>query len=325
VAVRLLPAAPEHRATVQEADASPAGSTCAFVNNMPDGAFDATERQFLDLLDAASGSAVIEVSRYALEGVPRGQRVANRIAEQYRPIAAIREDPPDLLIVTGSNPLEERIEEEIYWADLVELLKWGSDHVHSMMLSCLSAHAALAVFDGIERVHLPSKCAGVFPQEVDDAHPLGAGMAAEIILPHSRTNTAPQDLLRDAGYHIAIESEAVGWSVATRQGNGAEVVLVQGHPEYDPSSLLREYRRDVRRYVQRERDELPILPLHCVAPRDWAQLEELHRAVIGGQRDPDLVAAYPFDEVGARAPWSWHEVAETLYTNWVNGVTNGSS
>ena len=35
--------------------------SCAFVNNMPDGAFDATERQFLDLLGAGSGTDVVEV------------------------------------------------------------------------------------------------------------------------------------------------------------------------------------------------------------------------------------------------------------------------
>jgi len=329
VAVRLSPGPPAGQVTpdetnLPEANADRAGLTCAFVNNMPDGAFDATERQFLDLLHAASGSAVIDVSRYALQGVPRGERVAARIAEQYLPIADIRQSTPDLLIVTGSNPVEERIEDEVYWADLADLLTWGADHVQSMMLSCLSAHAALTVFDGIERERLPSKCTGVFPQEVDPAHPLGAGITPQITLPHSRTSTVSLEHLRKAGYDVAIKSDAVGWSVATRSAGGAQVVLVQGHPEYDPSSLLREYHRDVRRYAQRERSELPLLPSHCVAPEDWRQLEDLHCTIIGGKRDPALVAAYPFDEVGARAPWPWHAVAEQLYTNWVNGVIKRS-
>jgi homoserine O-succinyltransferase len=46
--------------------------------------------------------------------------------------------------------------------------------------------------------------------------------------------------------------------------------------------------------------------------------------VIGGKRDPELVAAYPFDKVGARAPWSWHGVAQRLYANWVNGFSKRS-
>ena len=237
---------------------------------------------------------------------------------------AIRLDPPDLLIVTGSNPLEEKISDEPYWDELADLLSWGSEHVDSMLLSCLSAHAALEIFDGIERVHLPAKCTGVFVQEVDTSHPLGAGLERSIVLPHSRTNTVAQDALERAGYHIAIQSEAVGWSVATRDVARAKVVLVQGHPEYEPSSLLREYQRDVRRFVRGERDEPPCLPLHCVAPEDWAQLEALHRTVTEESRDPALVEAYPFAEVGARSTWPWFETAQILYANWLAGSSKRS-
>jgi homoserine O-succinyltransferase len=321
VGVRLTRAAAESPGT---AGSEQVDRTCAFVNNMPDGAFDATERQFLDLLETASGSEVIAVRRYALAGVPRGERVASRIAAEYAPVETMLGDHPDLLIVTGSNPVEERIEDEPYWADLSDLLIWGSEHVESMLLSCLSAHAALTVFDGIARERLTTKCAGVFSQVVDPAHPLAEGLERRIILPHSRTSTVAEEHLRDAGYCIAVRSDAVGWAVATRQVGVAQVVLVQGHPEYDPSSLLREYHRDVRRYAQREREELPVLPLHCVGPEDWDELEHLHEVVIGGKRDPELVAAYPFDKVGARAPWLWHGVAQRLYANWVNGFSKRS-
>jgi len=321
VAVRLSQAASASPGT---GEAEGVDWTCAFVNNMPDGAFDATERQFLDLLETGSGSEVIAVRRYGLTGVPRGERVAARIAADYLPVETMLEDPPDLLIVTGSNPVEERMEDEPYWADLSDLLTWGSEHVQSMLLSCLSAHAALTVFEGIPRQRLTAKCAGVFPQEVDATHPLAAGLESRIVLPHSRTSTVSETHLRDAGYHVAVRSDVVGWAVATRQVGVAQVVLVQGHPEYDPSSLLREYHRDVRRYAKHERDELPVLPLHCVAPQDWAELECLHEAITGGKRDPELVAAYPFDEVGARAPWSWHAVAQRFYANWVDGFSKRS-
>jgi homoserine O-succinyltransferase/O-acetyltransferase len=291
---------------------------------MPDGAFEATERQFIGLLETGAGDEEIEVRRHALAGVPRGERTAARIAEEYSPVAAIRQDPPDLLIVTGSNPLEVRIEDEPYWGDLVDLLSWGAEHVGSMLLSCLSAHAALTHFDGIERGRLLTKCTGVFSQEIDKSHPLTAGLDGEVILPHSRTSTVSQDLLEAAGYQIALQSEAVGWSVATRTVSGSHVVLVQGHPEYEPSSLLREYRRDARRYALGERDEPPVLPLNCVAPQDWNELEELHHAITGDRRDPALVEAYPFDAVGDRATWPWRPVATRLYTNWLAGATKRS-
>ncbi len=287
----------------------------ALVNNMPDAAFDATERQFLGLLEAGSGCETIEVSRHTMDGVPRSDRIGDRIAAEYRPVTDIAAHPPDLVVVTGSNPLQSRLEDEPYWSDLCGLLEWGSEHVPALLLSCLSAHAALATFDGIERTTLPAKCTGVFPQQADPDHPLAAGLVSPIVLPHSRLNTVPPESVTAAGWAVALQSKEVGWSVITKTVSRSRVVLVQGHPEYDPSSLVREYHRDVRRYADHQRDELPRLPLDCVADPDWSRLQELHHRVVGGDRDPELVAAFPFDEVGARAPWPWRGTALRLYTN----------
>jgi homoserine O-succinyltransferase/O-acetyltransferase len=296
----------------------PARWRCALVNNMPDAAFGATERQFVGLLEAGSGCETVAVTRHTIAGVPRGERVRARIAAEYRPLEDIISDPPDLLVVTGANPVEPRVEDEPYWSDLCGLLRWGSENVRVMVLSCLSAHAALAVFDGVERTTLPAKCTGVFPQEADPTHPLTAGFSefdGLVVLPHSRLNTVPTEVVAAAGYAVALQSEEVGWSVVTKTVGRCEVVLVQAHPEYDPSSLVREYVRDVRRYVGRERDELPCLPTDCVTGPDWQELRLLHKRVVGGERNPELVAAFPFDEVGARAAWPWRDAALRLYAN----------
>jgi homoserine O-succinyltransferase len=210
--------------------------TCAFVNNMPDGAFDATERQYLELLDAGSGFEVIDVRRYAMDVVARGERTAARIAEEYSPVFDVYLDPPDVLIVTASKPIETKMRDELYWADLAELLSWGSENVASMLVSCLSAHAAMTIFDGIERVRLASKCTGVFAQQVDRTHPLTFEFEPEILLPHTRNNTVTLDALVHSGYRIAIHSDEIGWSVATKEIGGCNVVFVQSHPEYEPSS-----------------------------------------------------------------------------------------
>lgn len=311
------------RAAMDGAD-GPARWTCALVNNMPDAAFCATERQFIGLLDAGSGCETVGVTRHALAGVPRGERIGARIAAEYRPVQDLVADPPDLLVVTGANPIESRIEDEPYWSDLCDLLRWGSDYVPAMVLSCLSAHAALAVFDGIERTALPVKCTGVFAQQADPTHPLAAGFDGPVVLPHSRCNSVPPAAVAAAGYAVALHSQEVGWSVVTKTVGRCEVVLFQGHPEYDPSSLVREYHRDVRRYVTGERDELPCLPRDCVAGRDWDELCRLHERVVGGERNPALVAAFPFDEVGARAAWPWRSTALRLYTNLLGTIAKRS-
>jgi len=291
--------------------------TCALVNNMPDGAFAATERQFVGLLAAGSGSETVALTRYAMAGVPRGERIQARIAAEYQPVGDIFSAPPDLLVVTGSNPIESRIEDEPYWSDLHGLLKWSSENVQAMVLSCLSAHAALAVFDGVERTTLPVKCTGVFAQEADRTHLLTAGMPemGTVVLPHSRLNAVPAEAVVAAGYAVALHSPEVGWSVVTKTVGQSEVVLVQAHPEYDPSSLVREYIRDVRRYAGHEHDELPCLPRDCVTGPDWDRLRRLHERVVGGERDPALVSAFPFDEVSTHAPWPWRGAARRLYAN----------
>jgi homoserine O-succinyltransferase len=301
--------------TAPDATQGSARWKCALVNNMPDTAFCATERQFAGLLDAGSGCETVTLSLHTVAGVPRGERIRARIAAEYRPLEDLRSDPPDLLVVTGANPLESRIEDEPYWSDLCDLLRWGSENVPAMVLSCLSAHAALAVFDGVERTTLPAKCTGVFAQQADPVHALAAGFRSPVFLPHSRLNAVPVEAVVDAGYAVVLQSDEVGWSVATKTVGRSEVVLMQAHPEYDAESLVREYVRDVRRYAGRERDELPCLPIDCVTGSDWDGLRLLHQRVVGGERDPALVAAFPFDEIGATAPWPWRGAALRLFAN----------
>ena len=320
--VRLAKAVAHDDSSVDGAENS-SHLTCALVNNMPDGAFDSTERQYVGLLEEGSGSNALEVRRYTMVGVPRGEQTAPRIAEEYLPLTNIYLEPPDFMIVTGSNPIETDIEDELYWGDLVELLTWSRKHVKSTMLSCLSAHAALTIYDDIARIRLPTKCTGVFSQHVDVNQPLTAGLESEILLPHSRWNSASREALERAGYDVVMHSESTGWGVASRQEEGRQLVLVQGHPEYDPSSLLREYRRDAGRYVHHERDELPCLPYHCVSPEDWESLERTHNEIIHGERDPLLIDHFPFDEVGARAPWPWRSMAQRFYANWLTSVEQG--
>ncbi|MGA7834252.1 MAG: homoserine O-succinyltransferase [Acidimicrobiales bacterium] len=298
--------------------------TCAFVNNMPDGAFDATERQYLGLLEAASGSDVIELRRFTLPGVPRDERTAARIREEYLPFAELYDLTPDFLIVTGSNPIETHLRDEPYWDDLVALVRWSKESVPTTLLSCLAAHAALTVFDGIERVRLPGKCTGVFAHVVDVRHPLATGIEPAILLPHSRINGTPEEAVHEAGYEIVAHSETASWAIASRGDDRHRLILVQGHPEYDPSSLLREYRRDAGRYVHHERNDLPFLPFHCAAPEDWMTLEAIHHEIINGQRDPRLLDSFPFDDAGARAPWPWRPMAQQFYTNVLAGVLSAS-
>ena len=319
--VRVVAPANARDGATEEVVVSPSYLRCAFVNNMPDGAFDATERQFLGLVEEASTGREIEVRRYTMDGVPRGDETATRIARDYFRFPDLYREPPDLLIITGSNPVEIDIHDEPYWGDLVEVLPWARAHVRSTLLSCLSAHAALVVFDGAVRVRLSEKCTGVYAQSVEHDRELTKGLGAEVLLPVSRWNSVSDQALEDAGYDIVLRSDSTGWSAASRAEDDRTTFLVQGHPEYDPSSLFREYRRDAGRYVRAERPEAPPLPYHCVSPDDWDRTSSTCTATSSiGRRDAEAFDAFPFDEVGTNAPWPWRSAAKSFYANWVTNV-----
>ena len=63
--------------------------TIGLVNNMPDAALEATERQFIDLVRAATPNAVVLLKLFAIPEVPRGEAARTRLAERYRDIAEL--------------------------------------------------------------------------------------------------------------------------------------------------------------------------------------------------------------------------------------------
>ena len=75
------------------------------VNNMPDAALRATERQFSRLLQAAAGAIDVRLRLYALPEVPRSAQARAAMAARYRDADEIFSDGVDALIVTGAEPV----------------------------------------------------------------------------------------------------------------------------------------------------------------------------------------------------------------------------
>ena len=95
---------------------------------------------------------------------------------------------PDGLIVTGTEPLTDDLRTEPYWGALAELIGWAEGATASALLSCLAAHAAALLFDGIERHTLAVKCSGVFVQAIRADHPAHRGARR----PCAHASLAPQ-------------------------------------------------------------------------------------------------------------------------------------
>lgn len=180
------------------------------VNNMPDAALEATERQFVELIRAATNDIVVRLRLYALPDVRRGDRGLQKTAARYRDVAELWDSRLDGLVVTGTEPRTADLRDEPYWPTLGKLVDWARDNTASAIWSCLAAHAAVLHTDGIERLPLAQKQFGVFDCGVVKAHPLTKGAGTQLRVPHSRHNDLPEAALASSGYRLLTRSASAG-------------------------------------------------------------------------------------------------------------------
>jgi homoserine O-succinyltransferase/O-acetyltransferase len=295
--------------------------TVALVNNMPDSAFVDTENQFRTAA-AAADTGGVECELYTIKEIPRSEKIAAVIDSRYRGLDDLWTRPPDALIVTGTEPTQPQLRFEPYWPYLARLIEWAADHVRTTLLSCMASHASILLFDGIERTPRPVKCSGVFDGVVEDSFdPLAIGFPAVVPIPHSRLNDVPESALVDAGYRIVVGSGSshVGWSVAAREHGDSVLVLCQGHPEYATLSLLREYRRDVRRALfGRGAVPYPRLPEGYLAREAVESLTDFAARAQVPSADPrEQWASFPYEEVASTVENTWAPASALLYRNWL--------
>ncbi|WP_158816791.1 homoserine O-succinyltransferase [Methylocapsa sp. S129] len=286
------------------------------VNNMPDAALLATERQFFSLLDAACGSTDVRLHLFALRDVPRSDEARGALARTHQDAGQLRSKRLDALIVTGAEPVAPTLAKEPYWRALTALIDWADSNTVSTILSCLAAHVGVQHFDGIERQPLPAKCSGLFAFETVARDKLVSDLSSGVLTPHSRRNGLSQQDLVDRGYQALTYDSEIGVDIFIKQKQSLFVFL-QGHPEYEDDSLAREYRRDMNRFLRGEQDALPAIP-HAYFPvqveRALAAFAE--RAWL--ERRPELMAAFP--DAGGFGPGHapWRKSAIQLYRNWLD-------
>ncbi len=292
--------------------------TVGLVNNMPDSAWEATERQFFDLIRAATADVVVRLKLFSLAALPCADHARTKLAERYRDISELWDTRLDGLIVTGTEPRAAKLEDEPYWPPLTRLVDWARENTASTIWSCLAAHAAVLHADGIKRQPLKQKLFGVFDCEVLAAHPLTADALPRLQVPHSRYNGLSGPALVAGGYRLLSRSAATGVDAFVRQERGAALfVYFQGHLEYEGDTLLREYRRDVGRFLRREREHYPATPQGYFHD-DAALLAEAFRASVIGDDRPDRIADFPMSALEAGVENTWRRSAIGIYANWID-------
>ncbi len=292
--------------------------TIGLVNNMPDTALESTETQFSALLQAAAGARSVRLRYSSFPELPRGNDARARIARSYWPIDTLLAEAPHALIVTGTEPIAPRLSDEPYWPRLAALLDWADRHAAASIWSCLAAHAAVEHFDGIARRRLPEKRCGVYAHSLLPGHALLEGVTAPLPMPHSRWNELPIDALRAAGYAVLSFAPETGADAFVRHERSL-MLFFQGHPEYEDTTLLKEYRRDVGRYLNAQQAHYPTMPRGYLSPEAVALLEGFKERALA-QRTAELLSQFPFAAVAAALTNSWQPAAVTIYRNWLDFI-----
>ena len=205
----------------------------------------------------------------------------------YKTFDDIKDNKYDGLIITGAPVEKLEFEDVDYWEELSTLLEWSKTHVFSSFFICWAAQATLHYFYGVSKKLLDRKLTGVYLHHTNAdrmKRKILRGFDYQFYAPHSRyTTVSKEDILKIDELDILAESDEAGvYLVGVKDGSR---FFVTGHPEYDPDTLDKEYRRDLA--------------------------------------NPDIIADMPKnyymnDDVNGEIQVKWRSHAYLLFSNWLN-------
>lgn len=312
-----------HAAQRQRPLAGTQSVTIGLLNNMAGTAFKATESQFVSLLDSASEGIPVQVSFYTLPGLSLADAGGSHFAGHYQSVDALLNTRLDGLIVTGREPRMADLRDEPYWESFTQVLDWARANTHSSIWSCLAAHAAVLHMDGIGRRRSADKNFGVFECGRVSDHPLMQGLSTRFHVPHSRWNGIAQDDLKARGYSVLSQLAGDGVDAFIKEEKSEErslLVFFQGHLEYETDTLMREYRRDVGRFIKSEIDNYPLLPRGYFDQKTEEALLALREKVVA-HPNSELLSRIAAAMEKTKIENTWQTSAARIYKNWLECIS----
>jgi homoserine O-succinyltransferase/O-acetyltransferase len=294
------------------------------LNMMADGALAATERQFQRLLDgpadAGDDTPRCVLHPFSFPEIPRSETGRAYVSENYEDFAAVSARGLDAMIITGANIPTPGLREQPFWDPLIAVMEWARTNVRSTLCSCLATHAVMEFRYRRQRSRMPRKLWGVYPHEVlDRKHALTHGLDERVDVPHSRFNEITDEQFEAAGLRVLVAGPECGVHLVVEKSRAdvpSPLVMFQGHPEYDNVSLLKEYRREISRYVAGERDDYPPLLDFTLDEIGERMCRDHWREVMGraaGAEAPE----FPEEALLAHVMGTWHAAVEIVFRNWV--------
>lgn len=163
----------------------------------------------------------------------------------YTTFSKIRQRKYDGLIITGAPVEQLEFEQVDYWDELRQVMEWSTHNVSSTLHLCWAAQAGLFHHYGVPKRPLAKKQFGIYEHTIRNKNcPLIRGFDDVFWAPHSRhTAVVEDDLARAPGIEVVSTSKEAGVYIIVSKDK--KRVFITGHSEYDPYTLLQEYKRDM--------------------------------------------------------------------------------
>lgn len=301
-----------------DADTSLPSIKVGFLNMMPDKALSATERQFFRLA-AASKEKNCYVYPFSIDGVKRDEKAKAYVDQYYIGFEELQNSGIDALIITGANVTKAELTSELFWPQLSQTLSWAKQNVSSTICSCLATHAACKIFYQLDRTHLKEKCWGVFEHTVvDDSHSMTQGVNNKTWMCHSRFNDIPRASLEKHAVEVLIESDNVGVQLAADAA--CNMIYMQGHPEYDDISLLKEYKRELVRFAHGEIAHYPLMPENYFNKNAQQLLADFRDVMLVSNDRANKLLMFPEADLREQVGNQWQNTAERIFINWLDAL-----
>ena len=290
------------------------------LNMMPDAALSITEEQFIRLVGSSNQIAQLFVHPFTIPGLSRSHETQQYIDKYYTSLDQLQHDGLDALIITGANIANPTLEEEPFWKPLQEAMKWAMNNVTSVLCSCLATHALVKQLHNIDRQRLTRKRWGVYSHRITQSqHPLLRDINTRFDVPHSRYNAITSDQMKTAGLTVLVESVEGDAHMAVSHDQ-FRIIYFQGHPEYYTNSLLKEYKREVTRFFNAERQGYPPHPQNYFGAEAAAIVDNYQQTAVTNLSRGQLPPPFPEKQVEMHLDNTWRDTSKALLNNWLGLV-----
>ena len=201
----------------------------------------------------------------------------------YKTFDEIKDQKFDGMIITGAPVENMEFDDVLYWEELKDILDYADKNVTSTIYICWGAQAALHHYFGIDKIALPKKMFGIFPNKATVQYdPLLKGLNDTFNIPHSRHTRIDEDAVRsEKKLRVLAEGADCGLSIVKTRDD--KKFFFFGHSEYDRETLKNEYLRDKAKGLSIEQ------------PKNYFIDGNIHNI-----------------------DYSWNSTANLLFYNWLN-------